>query len=100
VFETLGDHADLVGFYGEIFDSDEVAGRTKTDMTSGYFPDAGWQYSGYLHNLRVQTDRARTMDDYNGSPSVTDPEMYDLELHLRSGGSWGSYFWVGGPGAG
>jgi hypothetical protein len=53
-----------------------------------------------MHNLRVQVDREGNMDDYDGSSSVTDPDMYDLELHMRSGGSWGSYFWLGGPGAG
>lgn len=100
VFETLGDHADHIKFYGEIFDSDAVAGKTKTDMTSGHWPDEGWQFTGYMHNLRVQVDREGNMDDYDGSSSVTDPDMYDLELHMRSGGSWGSYFWLGGPGAG
>lgn len=100
VFETLGDHADHVHFYGEIFDSDAVGGKTRTDMTSGYWPDDGWQYSGYLHNLRVQIDRGGKMDLYDGNSFVSDRDMYDLDLHMNSGSNWGSYFWVGGPGAG
>jgi hypothetical protein len=26
--------------------------------------------------------------------------MYDLETHMLSGSGWGSYQWLGGPGAG
>ncbi|MEA2811321.1 MAG: hypothetical protein QOJ17_5462, partial [Rhodospirillaceae bacterium] len=31
---------------------------------------------------------------------ASDPDMYDLQTHMRSGSNWGSYFWMGGPGAG
>jgi hypothetical protein len=100
VFSTLGDHADQVLFFGEIYDSTEVAGNTKTDMCSGQWPSAGWQRSGYMRNLRVQTDRVQQMDDFDGSPIVSDPARYDLESHMRSGSTWGSYMWLGGPDAG
>lgn len=100
VFSTLGDHADQVNFYGEIFDSDRVAGKTKTDMGSGYWPEYRWPFAAYMHNLRVQTDRESRLEDYDGKPFVTDLDMYDLELHMKSGESWGSYFWLGGPGIG
>jgi hypothetical protein len=40
------------------------------------------------------------MTDYNGTSWASDPDMYDLETHMLSGSSWGSYFWLGGPGAG
>ena len=100
VFSTLGDHADQVHFYGEIFDSDRVMGKTKTDMGSGYWPEYRWPYSAYMHNLKVQTDRESRLEDYDGQPFVSDPDMYDLELHMKSGDNWGSYFWLGGPGVG
>ena len=102
VFSTLGDHADWVGFWGEIFDSDDVAGRTKTDMTSGAWPASGWQSSGYVHNMRYQTDRAGTTDEFDGSPGIweSDPDMYGIEAHFGSRSSWGSYVYLGGPGAG
>jgi hypothetical protein len=103
VFSTLGDHADHIGFWGEVFDSDDVSGRTSTDMGSGYFPDAGWTWSAYMHNLLVQTDRAgATMVDYDGSGEIyeSDPDMYGIEGHFKSGSNWGSYVYVGGPGAG
>ena len=102
VFSTLGDHADHIGFWGEVFDSDDVAGRTATDMGSGYFPDAGWTRSAYLHNLRFQSTRAGGMTDYDGSTEIyeSDPDMYGIEGHFDGGAGWGSYIYVGGPGAG
>jgi Neprosin len=102
VFSTLGDHADHIGFWGEVFDSDDVSGRTSTDMGSGYFGESGWPWSGYMHNLMVQTRRDGGMANYDGSAEVSspDPDMYDIDAHFNSGSSWGSYAFVGGPGAG
>ncbi len=102
VFSTLGDHADRIGFWGEIFDSDDVSGRTASDMGSGYWPESGWTWSAYMHNLRVQTDRGGGTAEYDGSAGVwrSDPDMYDVEPHFNSGSSWGSYMYLGGPGAG
>ena len=87
-------------FYGEIFDSDDAAGKTKTDMTSGRWPTSRWQSSGYMHNLLVQTGREGNMLDYNGRKYVSDRDMYDVEIHMKSGSNWGSYMWLGGLGAG
>ena len=77
VFSTLGDHADHMGFWGEIFDSDDVAGRTASDMGSGYFPNSGWTWSGYMHNLLAQTDRGGGLSNYDGSVEIyeSDPDM-------------------------
>jgi Neprosin len=102
VFSTLGDHADRIGFWGEIFDSDDVSGRTSSDMGSGYFPEAGWTWAAYMHNLRYQSDRAGAMANYDGSNQImrTDPDMYDIEAHFTSNSSWGSYVYIGGGGAG
>lgn len=100
-FTTLGDHADNVAFYGEIYDSNETPGKTKTDMGSGYWPEYGWTWSAYQRNLLVQTDRAGAMADYDGGGGwASDPDMYGVDSHMRSGSNWGSYFWMGGPGAG
>ena len=99
VFSTLGDHADRIYFYGEIYDSNDTPGKTRTDMGSGYWPEYGWQWAAYQRNLRVQTDRAGGVADYDGVGWASDPDMYDIETHMRSGSDWGSYFWMGGPGA-
>jgi hypothetical protein len=101
VFSTLGDHADHIGFWGEVFDSDDVSGRTSTDMGSGYFGESGWPWAGYMHNLMVQTRRDGGMASYDGSAEISspDPDMYDIDAHFNSGSGWGSYAFVGGPGA-
>jgi neprosin-like protein len=98
-FSTLGDHADHIGFWGEVFDSDDVHGRTSTAMGSGYFAEAGWPWSGYMHNLRAQTMRDGSMADYDGSAEISSPEP-DIQGHFLSGSGWGSYVFAGGPGAG
>jgi hypothetical protein len=99
---ALGDHADHLGFWGEIFDSEDVSGRTSSDMGSGYFPDKGWTWSAYMHNLLVQTDIYGSMANYDGSANLYagDPDMYDIEAHFNGGTGWGSYLYLGGPGAG
>jgi hypothetical protein len=100
-FTTLGDHADHVQFYGEVYDSNDTPGKTKTDMGSGYWPNYGWTWAAYQRNLMIQADRAGGMAEYDGgSGYASDTDMYDIETHMGSGTDWGSYFWMGGPGAG
>ncbi|MGO4377137.1 neprosin family prolyl endopeptidase [Pseudoduganella sp. RAF19] len=99
-FTTLGDHADTIMFYGEIYDSNETPGKTKTDMGSGYWPEFGWKWAAYQRNLKFQSDRAGGLSDYDGMGWSTALDMYDVETHMLSGTDWGSYFWLGGPGAG
>jgi len=100
VFSTLGDHASWIGFWGEVFDSDDVEGRTTTTMGSGYWAENGWTWSAFQSNLRVQTDRSGSLTDYDGGSGwASDPDMYDIITKMKSRSSWGSYFWLGGPGA-
>jgi Neprosin len=73
VFSTLVDHADHIGFWGEVFDSDDIDGRTSTDMGSGYFAEVGWPWSGYMHNLRAQAMLGGSMADYDGSAELSSP---------------------------
>jgi Neprosin len=69
-------------------------------MGSGRWPSERWPRSAYMRNLRIQSDRGGAMTDFDGGPTVSDPNRYDLESHMRSGSNWGSYMWLGGPGAG
>jgi Neprosin len=89
VFSTLGDHASTVGFWGEIGDVNEP---TKTQMGSGYWAEDGWTYAAYQSNLLVQTDRGGGMSDYDGGAGWTsDPTLWDIITHMKSGSNWGSY---------
>lgn len=98
VFSTLGDHADKIGFWGEVASFNSVS--TKTDMGSGRFAAEGWTRAAYFHHLSVQTDRAGGMSRYNGTSSATDRNLYDIDPHFDSNTSWESFAFVGGPGAG
>jgi hypothetical protein len=103
-FEGLGDHADHIGFWGEVFDSDDGAGRTKTDMGSGIFPDGGGQ-SAFMTNLKFQSTRADggNMENYDGGRTIVqeDPDMYRIDPHFHEEPTqWESWQNVGGPGAG
>ncbi|KAI1109194.1 hypothetical protein F5Y14DRAFT_41155 [Nemania sp. NC0429] len=97
--DTLADHSDLIDFYGEIYNSQSAL--TTTDMGSGEFPTAGFGKSGYIHNI-LYVNTANGYVDYNGQNQliVSDTARYNLVTGWNSGSNWGSYFYVGGPGAG
>jgi hypothetical protein len=102
---TLADHADQINFYGEIFDSNDVPGITTTDMGSGRFPETHWQHSAYIRNIMYQPQPSSvslSSADYDGGAGIfiDDPARYRIEPHFKSGTTWGSYVWLGGPGAG
>jgi Neprosin len=98
VFSTLGDHAEWLGFWGEVGTVQDPASTT-TQMGSGRFAETGWQQACYESNLRMQTTRDGVMAVFTGSPSVDNARLYDMDAHMNSGSAWDSYFWAGGPGA-
>jgi len=95
----LRNQAGRVDWGGEIVD--DVAFHpepTSTWMGSGQFPAAGWQRTAYMRNLMYQTDAAGTMTAYQGFPSATNPNAYQIAADFSGSTSWGSYFYWGGPG--
>jgi hypothetical protein len=99
-FSSLGDHANRVSFYGEITDQPKDKRDTRTDMGSGLFADRRWRWAAFQRNLKRQTTRQGALAEYKGSAWATDPKKYSVEEHFKSGTDWGSYMWLGGPGAG
>jgi hypothetical protein len=96
----LRSNAEKVAFYGEVVDSSSHSGLTHTDMGSGYWPEYRWQWAAYLRSLRYQSNTSGSMSQYNAATIfASDPDMYDIESHVNSGSTWGSYAWLGGPGA-
>ncbi|KAI0159701.1 hypothetical protein GGR57DRAFT_434943 [Xylariaceae sp. FL1272] len=97
--ETLGAYANEINWYGEIYNSEVTT--TTTDMGSGEFPSAGFGKAAYMHNIQY-VDQSNTYQNYDGSAGsvVSDSSRYDYAPTWNSGTSWGSYFYVGGPGAG
>ena len=55
-----------------------------------------------MHYLLAQTDRGGGLSNYDGSVEIheSDPDMYGIERHFNSGSTWGSYVYLGRPGAG
>ncbi len=92
---TLGDHGDSVGFWGEVADDNKPP---STQMGSGYFAGKGWGWSAYMHNLLVQTDANGTMTPFNAPTAQSDPTLYTIEDHFTDTGSLKSHMFVGGPG--
>src|SRR5216117_478587 len=50
-----------------------------------------WAFEGV-----TTTGCAYNVLHHNGSASAEDPSKYDIQLHMKSGTSWGSYFYAGG----
>ena len=100
LYSTTGlrSQADRLDWGGEIVDSGAHPGTTETDMGNGHWPYEGWQHCAYMNNLRYQSATNGTMTDYNGTGVAPMPNCYDIETHMNSGTSWGSYFWWGGSG--
>jgi hypothetical protein len=99
-FSSLGDHANRISFYGEITDQPGDNRASRTDMGSGRFADQRWPWAAFQKNLKRQSTRQGALVDYNGAAWATDATKYTVEDHFRSGTDWGSYMWLGGPGAG
>jgi Neprosin len=103
--KTLADHADRINFYGEVFDFKKNPKMTTTDMGSGMFSGSGFSHSAYIRNIQYQPQSSNidaSLVDYKGvveTGSVSDPRRYDLITAFPSGTSWGSFMYVGGPGA-
>jgi hypothetical protein len=99
-FSSLGDHANRISFYGEITDQPRDKRGTKTDMGSGILANHGWRWSAFQRNLMRQSTRQGGMAAYDGDSWATDSAKYSIDPHFKSGTDWGSYLWLGGPGAG
>ncbi|CEJ88540.1 hypothetical protein VHEMI04747 [[Torrubiella] hemipterigena] len=98
--QSLAKGANTISVYGEVLNGGKE--MTTTDMGSGEFPSAGFGKAAFIRNVEVYTPEGKTVD-YNtaaGNVVISDPKRYDLEVHWASGTAWGSYLYVGGPGAG
>src|SRR5205814_10051110 len=66
LFNTSGlrSQPDEIAFYGEIVDSADHNVATRTDMGSGYWPEYGWTWAAYQHNMLYQSDTNGGMSAY------------------------------------
>jgi hypothetical protein len=97
--QTLANGGDQINWYGEIYQTE--SSLTTTDMGSGEWPSTGWTHSAYIKNI-TYLDSNNNFQGYDGSAQtfVSDASRYNIDVHYNSGSNWGSYMWLGGPGAG
>lgn len=95
--DTLAAYGDRIDFYGEVYNSGP--NLTGTDMGSGNFPEAGDGKVGYIRNM-VYLDGNGKEQIYSGYTQESDKSRYRIKPFWKSTSSWGSYIYVGGPGAG
>jgi hypothetical protein len=97
----LGNYAEWVGFGGEVYSGLSNPGSTQDQMGSGMQAQDGWTRAAFQRNLRNQTDPNGAMTNNDGTPETDTANgganPYTIQMHMNSGSSWGSYFWVGGP---
>lgn len=97
----LGNHAEWIGFGGEVYSSLANPSLTKDQMGSGRQAQDGWTHAAFQKNLRNQSDANGTMVNSNGTASTDTANgganPYDIQMHMNSGTTWASYFYVGGP---
>ncbi len=98
----IGDHVDWCGSGGEVYSSLSNPETTLDQMGSGHQASAGWTKAAFLRLLRTQSDMAGNMANNNGT-GTSDAAVsgganpYTIDMHMNSGSSWGSYFYLGGP---
>lgn len=100
--ETLASYADKIGYWGEVgADPAEKASPT-TNMGSGQWPERGWPWSAYMHTLGYSPDETGLVAfwfDGTGGVAQPNPDLYKIVPHFTIDTIWGSYVWLGGPGA-
>ncbi len=93
--------AQWFGCGGEVYSSLANPSQTKDQMGSGRQAQDGWTHAAFVRNLRVQSNSAGAMVNSNGSAESDTANggsnPYDVQMHMNSGSTWGSYAWVGGP---
>ncbi|EON98440.1 putative carboxyl-terminal proteinase protein [Phaeoacremonium minimum UCRPA7] len=95
---TLATGSDMIFYYGEIYQSEGPL--TTTDMGSGEFGTTGFGHSAYIHNMVYTDTTGSTYYDYTASFGDSDSARYNHQNVASSGTNWGSYVYLGGPGAG
>ncbi|XP_006293351.2 uncharacterized protein LOC17888703 [Capsella rubella] len=97
LFSYLSESASMIEWGGEVVNSQSEEGQhTTTQMGSGRFAEEGWGKAGYFKNVQV-VDGSNELRNPENLQVFTDQEnCYNVKS--GNGGSWGSYFYYGGPG--
>ncbi len=86
-------HAERITYGGETAgDASDVAG----EMGSGRMASEGWRKSAYQRTI-YYIDTALTSHWANLNEIEPTPSCYTIDITNNSGGTWGTYFYFGGP---
>jgi hypothetical protein len=96
LFSTLGNNAEWVSFWGEVYSNLPNPNNTTTQMGSGQKAEAGWTKACFQKNLHLVMKPDSDLVNQSGFPAAEDPAKYDIKPFMNSGGGWGSYFYAGG----
>jgi hypothetical protein len=99
----IADKNSQLEFGGELVNSQTGGIDTQTDMGSGAFPSAGFQYAAFIKRVRY-VDMSYTYQNAGGLsaglfPYTTKPNLWDIGSVFSSiDTNWLTYFYFGGPG--
>lgn len=93
----LRNQADTIDFGGEIVNRNSNGRHTRTDMGSGAFPAGGFGVAAYTRTIRYVDTSNTYQQATNLNRAANFSAWYDITL-FSSTGSWGQYFYFGGPG--
>ncbi|XP_010525266.1 PREDICTED: uncharacterized protein LOC104803087 [Tarenaya hassleriana] len=96
LFSYLSESASMIEWGGEVVNSEDEGRHTRTQMGSGHFAEEGWAKASYFKNVQI-VDGSNTLRDPDGLQVFTEQESC-YNVKSGSGGSWGSFFYYGGPG--
>jgi len=94
----MATQASTTGFGGEVLNSEPGGRHTTTQMGSGQFASAWWQYAAYQRHLQYIDTNYNTID-VTPTSSVTNSNCYSMASgYDGTGDGWGAYEFLGGPG--
>ncbi|KAF6157422.1 hypothetical protein GIB67_004360 [Kingdonia uniflora] len=96
IFSHLRNHATMIQYGGEIYNSRSSGIHTSTQMGSGHFAGEGFGKSSYFRNLQVVDWDNNLIPASNLRLMADHSSCYDIQG--GSSNAWGNYFYYGGPG--
>jgi hypothetical protein len=94
----MATQASFTAYGGEVYNSEPGGQHTSTQMGSGQFASAGWQYAAHQRHLQYINTSYSTID-VSPSAQVNNSNCYSMSNgYDGTGDGWGAYEFFGGPG--
>ncbi|KAL4574021.1 hypothetical protein LXL04_020843 [Taraxacum kok-saghyz] len=97
LFPDLKEHATLIEYGGEVYNTPIEGTHTTTKMGSGHFPNEGYRKASYIRNMGI-VDEENTLNPVGPVSVLAEkPNCYNVRRGFDSS-VWGYYIFFGGPG--